>query len=147
MKSRHRAREVALQILYGYDVSIRTQGVTPPTGIALAEDLKRHFEHFQVQPQLREFSAELVAGTLREMERLDLLLEKHAVNWKITRMGLIDRNLLRMAMYELLHFADIPSSVTIDEAVELAKAFGTAETPAFINGILDSVKPDRTPAE
>jgi N utilization substance protein B len=140
MSLRHRAREVALQILYRYDVNLHTSGAAPPTGPALAEDLARHFDHFQVPEPIREFAAELVAGTLTRREELDRTLEKHASNWKVGRMGFIDRNLLRMATYELQHFPETPAGVTINEAVELAKQFGTADTPAFINGILDSVK-------
>jgi N utilization substance protein B len=141
---RHHARETALQILYRYDVDAHASGVTPPAGPALAEDLARHFEHFQVTPALREFAARLVAGTLQSLSELDGLIEKHAVNWKVSRMGFIDRNIMRMSLYEMANFPEIPAAVTIDEAVELAKQFGTAETPAFINGILDSVRQART---
>ncbi len=116
----------------------------------MAADLTKHFEHFQVPEVVRQFSAELVAGTLTQSASLDERLEKYAVNWKISRMALIDRNLLRMATYEILNFPDIPPSVTIDEAVELAKQFGTADTSAFVNGILDNLrkdvsKPDHSP--
>lgn len=146
MNSRHRAREVALQILYRYDVSAHSTGTPPPTGQALADDLVRHFEHFQVPAGLREFAAQLVSGTLQNIPSLDALLEKHADHWKISRMGFIDRNLLRMSTYEMRNFPDIPHQVTIDEAVELAKQFGTQETPAFINGILDSLISAPNPA-
>jgi transcription antitermination protein NusB len=144
MKARHRAREVALQILYQYDVKQSTIANSANAANAMALDLNFHFDHFQVPEGLREFSAELVSGTLRDIPQLDALLEKHAANWKITRMSLIDRNLLRMATYELLHFPNIPESVTINEAIELAKQFGTAETPAFINGILDAIKQEKS---
>lgn len=140
MKSRHRARELALQILYRYDLSKTSTGTLPPAGKALVDDLDRHFEHFQTPLPLREFAAELVAGTLREQNTIDQTIEKHAANWKIGRMGFIDRNLIRMAIYEMSHFRDIPASVTINEAIELAKQFGTAESSSFINGILDSVR-------
>jgi N utilization substance protein B len=139
--SRHHAREIALQILYRYDVnSSAKEGTTPPTGLALVEDLKKHFEHFQVSEGVREFAAELVAGTLQNAVELDQEIEKYASNWKISRMALIDRNLLRMSMFEMTRFKDIPASVTIDEAVELAKQFGTADTSAFVNAILDSFR-------
>ncbi len=138
--SRHHAREIALQVLYRYDLN-QTQGTESiPTGLALAEDLKRHFEHFQVTAGVREFAAELIAGTLQDSTALDLEIEKFATNWKISRMALIDRNLLRMAMYEMTRFKDIPASVTIDEAIELAKQFGTADTSSFVNAILDSYR-------
>jgi N utilization substance protein B len=156
--SRHQAREVALQILYRYDMALHSteaqaQGGSAPLTTALPQaawsagtpssviaELNGHFDHFNVPLELRGFAAELVAGSLQEMPQLDALLEKHASNWKIGRMGFVDRNLLRMAIYELSHFPETPSSVVIDEAIELAKQFGTAESPAFINGVLDAVK-------
>ncbi|MBC7693787.1 MAG: transcription antitermination factor NusB [Methylotenera sp.] len=140
MKSRHIAREIALQILYRYDVNTQSGGGVAPKDMALADDLKKHFEHFQVAAEVRQFAAELVVGTLSKTPALDEQVEKFATNWKISRMALIDRNLLRMAIYEMTNFTDIPASVTIDEAIELAKQFGTADSSAFINGILDALK-------
>lgn len=140
MNSRHRAREAALQILYRYDVSLESTGQQPPEGGTLAEELKGHFDHFQVPDALREFAGQLVAGTLLQRRDLDALIEQHASNWKISRMGLIDRNLLRMGAYELQRFQDIPASVTLDEAIELARQFGTSDSPGFVNGILDSIR-------
>ncbi len=128
---RHRAREAALQILYRYDLTHTTD--------ADPKDLTSHFDHFQVVEAQREFAAHLVAGTLKERQAIDLKIEAQSANWKVSRMAIIDRNLLRMALYELMNFKDIPRSVTIDEAVELGKQFGTAETPAFVNGILDAM--------
>ena len=139
--SRHQAREVGLQILYQYDFGLQSGGAPPAqTPGQLIEELNHHFDHFKVPLELRSFAAELVAGTLRDVTKLDALLEKHASNWKIGRMALVDRCLLRMSIYELNHFPDTPSSVVIDEAIELAKQFGTAESPSFVNGVLDAVK-------
>lgn len=140
--SRHRAREVALQILYRYEVQAHTTQTQPPQGSELAQDLIRHFEHFSVPQGLREFAAQLVAGTLAEAAEIDPLIEKRAQSWKINRMPPVDRSLLRMATYELKHFADTPVSVILNEAIELAKQFGTAETPTFINGVLDALQKD-----
>ncbi len=137
-KTRHRAREVALQILYRYEVNEADGKGEPPTGLDLANDLKRHFEHFQVDESFRAFSAELVAGTLLKRPEIDKEIEKRATNWKMTRMSVIDRSLLRMSLYELSHFPDTPKAVVIDEAIELAKQFGTQDSAAFINGILDA---------
>ena len=108
VKARHRAREVALQILYRYDVALHSSQVPIPQGAELARDLARHFDHFQVAPPLREFAALLVAGTLSGMPGLDGLLETHASNWKVTRMGYVDRSLLRMAVYELRNVPETP---------------------------------------
>lgn len=142
MTTRHRAREVALQVLYRYDIasSDRTEDRPATQGADLALDLKKHFEHFQVTENLRKFAAHLISGTLQELQNLDQIIEKNASNWKIVRMPLIDRMLLRMATYELLHIQETPPSVVINEAVELAKEFGNADTPSFINGVLDSIR-------
>ena len=140
MKSRHRAREVALQILYRYDVA-KPSGPTPnDLNQQMLRELGQHFDHFQVPVELREFAGQLVAGTLNEITELDSVLETHASNWKVARMPSVDRSLLRMSVYELKHFPETDASVVIDEAIELAKQFGTAETPSFVNGILDAYR-------
>lgn len=147
MSSRHRAREIALQLLYRYDVGIQGEGRPLPESAQLANEISSHFQHFQVAPPLREFAGLLVAGTLQEHVRIDELIEKHATNWKVSRMGSIERGLLRLATYELGYVAETPASVVINEAIELAKQFGTEETPAFINGILDSIRAEVRPNE
>ena len=134
MKSRHYAREVALQILYRVDVSkdVDSNG-----------DIEEHFRHFNVHHSLQKFVTEQVRGTLTHQTQIDVLLEKHASNWKVSRMGSIDRCLLRMSVYEMNSAQKTDTAVIIDEAIELAKQFGTAESPAFINGILDAVKNEK----
>jgi N utilization substance protein B len=162
MSNRHHAREVALQILYRYDVALQGKNANPvtigesklvlnapaktltPADLDRAVDLKSHFEHFKVAPDVREFAATLVSGTLRELAALDETLERQASNWKVSRMALVDRSLLRMALYEMLHLPESPDAVVIDEAVELAKQYGNAESPGFINGILDAIKKSKT---
>jgi len=153
MKSRHRAREIALQILYQFDVATHpdakvlakakvkpnVQPLSDGWAHSLSKEFVGHFEHFDVPEGLREFSALLVAGSLQKMAELDAMIEETATHWKVSRMAVIDRNLLRIAVYELLHLPETPPSVVIDEAIELAKSFGTAESPAFVNGILDAV--------
>lgn len=139
MKSRHRAREVAFQILYRIDLELHSSGTPAPTGEALLSELVHHFDHFKVPEELREFAASLVVGTITTLVDLDQAIEKHAAKWKVSRMAMVDRNLMRMALYELRHFPDIPPSVTLDEAVELSKQFGEEDTPAFVNGILDAI--------
>lgn len=135
MSSRHRAREAALQILYRYDAP----GSAPKGDAPLARELSQHFEHFGVPPALRDFSARLVTGALRLRPELDTTLEALSENWRLSRMSAIDRSLLRLAAYELLHVTDTPATVVIDEAVELAKQFGTGDSPAFVNGLLDAL--------
>lgn len=139
---RHRAREIALQVLYRFDGSSSVNLADLPEGIALAKEVQQHFDHFGVDDSLRGFAAELVVGTLGKIAELDPLIEKHTAHWKITRMAQLDRSLLRMATYELMNSGTVSAAVVIDEAVELAKQFCTAETAAFTNGILDAIKKD-----
>lgn len=141
IKSRHKAREAALQILYRMEVAAQNSaaGSAAESSKNLIRELQSHFEHFQVPEGLREYAAQLVAGTLQHQAAIDAILEKHAANWKVARMGFVDRSLLRMATYEMLHLKDVPPTVVIDEAIELGKQFGTADTPGFVNGILDAI--------
>lgn len=129
-KNRHLSREIALQFLY------RQEGgdVQNPHG-----ELEKHFIHFAVPEHSREYAATLALGTLANLEKLDEVLQAHVTNWKITRMSGIDRSILRMATYELLRFQDLQPNIVIDEAIELGRQFGTADSPSFINGILDAI--------
>jgi N utilization substance protein B len=135
---RHRAREIALQILYRYDLAKQEDNSITPQDVL--NELQTHFKHFQIDESLREFASLLAAGTITEVPKLDALIESHAANWKVSRMSSVDRCVLRMATYELSHVQDTDASVVIDEAIELGKSFGSSETPAFLNGILDAVK-------
>lgn len=136
--SRHRGREFALQILYRYEIEPPAAALDDPRG--LAAELVRHFDHFDVPEETRAFTGELVSGVItRTVSELDPMIERYSQNWKISRMPIIDRALIRLAIYELLHQSDTPPRVVIDEAIELAKTFGTPETSAFANGILDAV--------
>jgi transcription antitermination protein NusB len=87
-----------------------------------------------------EFSRELVDGTVRERAELDELIERHASGWSLSRIAPLERNILRVALYELLHRPDVPAEVAIDEAVEAAKELCSVETPGFVNGILGAVQ-------
>jgi N utilization substance protein B len=96
-------------------------------------------EH-EVEEEVRSFAESLVAGVTRERERLDTLIAGAATNWRVERMAVVDRNILRMAVYELSHLTDTPAAVILDEAIEVGKRFGTEQSGAFINGVLDAVK-------
>jgi transcription antitermination protein NusB len=96
-----------------------------------------------LDPRATEFTRELVEGVDAEIEQLDLLIERYAQDWTVDRIAPLERNILRVALHELLHREDIPVEVAIDEAVEAAKELCAAETPAFLNGILGSVQRDR----
>jgi N utilization substance protein B len=93
----------------------------------------------QPEEALREFSESLVQGVVARRDELDEVIEGAASHWRIDRMAAVDRNVLRLATYEMLHGADTPKAVVIDEAIEVAKKFGGEESGAFINGVLDSV--------
>jgi N utilization substance protein B len=97
-----------------------------------------------VDPRATEFTRELVGGVDAELEQLDGLIERYAQDWTVDRIAPLERNILRVALHELLHRDDIPAEVAIDEAVEAAKELCAAEAPAFLNGILGSVQRDRT---
>lgn len=90
----------------------------------------------------RRFAEELARGVIAHHREIDPLIEKHATNWEIDRMGIVDRNVMRIAVYEMLHREDIPPVVSINEAVDLAKAFSSVESGKFVNGILDRVRQD-----
>lgn len=87
----------------------------------------------------QEYSRKLVGGVLERRAQIDAEIEKHSLNWKLSRMSFIDRNILRIAIYEMLFLAEIPPKVSINEAIEIAKIYGDRNSPAFVNGILDQV--------
>jgi transcription antitermination protein NusB len=134
MARRSRAREVAFQVLYQDDLNPRNN---PAVGDQLIQSRLR-------AEDLVEFARELVAGVRQHRDEVDALLEQTAANWSIKRMAATDRNVLRLGAYELLH-GDAPGRVAIDEAVELAKRFGSAQSASFVNGILDKVMHDHGP--
>jgi transcription antitermination protein NusB len=87
-----------------------------------------------------DFAKELVTGTVDQVENIDRLIQRHAEHWRLDRMAIVDRNLLRLAIYEFLHAQETPKTVVINEAIEIARRFSSQESPQFINGVLDSVK-------
>lgn len=128
MRKRTLAREQALKLLYRLDISGEDIDEVINDGLSAVEDV-----------EIREFAESLVRGTWLKRESIDEMIAKHALNWELNRMAVVDRNILRMATYELLEFKDIPPKVTINEAIELAKKFGDEESGKFVNGILDKI--------
>ncbi len=126
MSRRSRAREVALQVLFQEDVN-------PGQPV---EEIKRFVSRRVQSPDLAEFCLSLVLGVHRNRGELDTMLSATAQNWSLDRMAATDRNVLRLGAYEIL-YTDAPHKVAINEAVELAKRFGSAQSAAFVNGILD----------
>lgn len=132
MGLRRTARECALQMLYEYDV-----GKLAPETILVS------FWDINEQPEkVREFARQLFRGTLARMKEIDKLIQGHTKNWRLSRMAAVDRNVLRLAVFELLSDAKTPNTVVINEALEIAKKFSTNESAQFVNGILDSIKND-----
>ncbi|MBI5968960.1 MAG: transcription antitermination factor NusB [Deltaproteobacteria bacterium] len=129
MSVRRRAREIALQVLYQLDIS---------RGDA-QEVLDLYWENFKPSPKPREFCQRLIEGVRQSQSQIDQLIEENSENWTLKRMAMVDRNILRLATFELLYCADIPFKATLNEAIELAKKFGTEDSGAFINGILDKI--------
>jgi transcription antitermination factor NusB len=136
MRKRTIAREYALQFLYQHEMN--------PGPV---EELKASFwiENENVIEPVRTFAEYLVDGTLAHVPELDEVITRAADNWQLTRMAVIDRNILRAATYELLFCADIPPKVTINEAVNLAKKFSQEESGKFVNGVLDKINHTETP--
>jgi N utilization substance protein B len=125
MGARRRGRELALQALYQLDVS--------------GGDAEGFWERCEGSDEARAFGRELVRGVLDERARIDELLAAAAEHWRLDRLPHVDRNILRVATYELLRQGDVPASVAIDEAIEIAKRFGSGDSPPFVNGVLDHV--------
>jgi N utilization substance protein B len=103
------------------------------------EAISDFWEHFESDTSEREFAEALVRGTDRHLEELDAAIQEVSIHWRISRMAAVDRNILRMAAYELLHVEEVPKRVTLNEAIEIAKRYGAEDSWAFINGILDKL--------
>ncbi|HXG52861.1 MAG TPA: transcription antitermination factor NusB [candidate division Zixibacteria bacterium] len=127
--TRRKGRELALQALYQVEI----------TGDASEAAVEQFLSHFEGHPAARRFARRLVFGVLAQRAEIDRVIERCAEHWKISRMAKVDLTILRMATYELLYCPDIPVNVSLDEAIEIAKRFGSSESPSFINGVLDQV--------
>lgn len=138
MGTRRQARELALQFLYQYDSLKESSSEAEDV-----EDLLFSFwdrNEISVEEDTKEFSSILVRGSCSNATGIDKIITTYSQHWRLKRMSTIDRNILRIAIYELLYLSNIPAPVTINEAVELGKRFGTEESGSFINGILDKIK-------
>ena len=129
MGARRKARELALQMLFQADMS----GNQPDMIINTFEELQKS------KPNTREFATKIFRGTVENMEKIDDMIQNQAENWRLSRMAAVDRNIIRMSVYEFLHESDTPKLVVIDEAIEIAKKYGTQKSSQFINGILDGI--------
>jgi transcription antitermination protein NusB len=133
MGARRRARECALQMLFSYDV----------THSSVEELIETYWgEMAEAAEDVRVFANELVTGTISHLNEIDELIRLRTEHWRITRMAIVDRNLLRLAIFEFLYQPTTPMTVAINEALEIARRFSTHEATQFINGILDAIKRD-----
>lgn len=135
MRKRTRSRELALQLLYQLD--------------ARGDEAESLIEPFleEQEPddtELHAFTRQLVIGTRGASEEIDAMLTAAADNWRLDRMALVDRNILRMALFEMLHLDEVPAKVAINEAIELGKRYSTKQSGSFINGILDRIRRERS---
>ncbi len=129
MRSRRKGRELALRLLYGFDVLPRD-----------IDDAFRVFWALTRYPEdIKTFAEQLTRGALSHKSEIDAFIAENAINWSIERMAVVDRNILRCAVYELLYEDVIPPKVTINEALDISKKYGTNKSSAFINGILDNI--------
>jgi N utilization substance protein B len=137
MKTRRRARRIALEALYEIDLAEHLPG----------EVLQRRLDDQPIENLGAEFSSKLVQGVIEYQEQMDMLISRYAPEWPLDQMAVIDRNILRMAIFEFLVDGHTPVKVAINEAVELAKTYGSDSAPRFINGVLgtlaDQVEPLR----
>jgi transcription antitermination protein NusB len=139
MGARRTGRERALQALYQLEM---TPG-TPAEALASAWGSEgadsAAAEQGKPDPEAQRFAQELVTGVVQHRAEIDRLIEEHSHNWRLDRMSRIDRNVLRLGIFELKYRPDIPKKVSLNEAVELGKNFGTEESSAFVNGLLDRI--------
>ena len=130
MGLRRVARECALQMLYQLDVGKNSKD----------EILRTYWEMNEHPPRVQEFAEQLFEGTIRQLKQIDRVIQQHTKNWRLVRMAAVDRNVLRLAVFEFLSGGKTPETVIINEALEIARKFSTQESAQFVNGILDSIK-------
>jgi N utilization substance protein B len=129
LRKRSRAREVALQLLYQHDLNPAIE----------RQAIERFVRERLREPDLENYALGLFDGVRASIQRIDEQLGRAAENWRVARMAVVDRNVLRLGCHELLDGAGTPARVVLDEAVELARRYGSADSPAFVNGILDRI--------
>ncbi len=130
MRNKRKARVLALQVMYAYDVRDD-------------KDIASIFEtiaaNTKIGKEAKKYAHELILRAVTDTNEIDSLLQKHTANWDVKRMAVIDRNILRVAITELRLIEEVPYKVVIDEAVEIAKIYGTEESGKFVNGIIDAI--------
>lgn len=135
MGGRRKGREYALQLLFGSDLT----GAAQPTTAAESGTFAAFWAQRRAAPEVQSFAEGLVCGVAAHLDDIDAVITRHAKNWAMPRMAAVDRNVLRVAVYELLHRPDIPERVVLNEAIDIAKKYGSVDSGAFVNGILDDI--------
>ena len=130
MGSRTKSRELAVQMLYQWEV-----GKHPAPYV-----LQTFLAGRRLEPDVAAFAQALFEGTVEEVAALDPLIGEHSKHWRVERMAAIDRNILRMALYEIIHYPETPPAVAINEALEIARRFSGEESVEFVNGVLDAIR-------
>ncbi len=133
---RRKGREAALQLLFASDIEGE---------LSDGQNRENFWELCRIKPAGREFAEELVDGVLARLVDIDDVLQRAVENYELPRLAAVDRNLLRLATYEILYVDSVPAPVAINEAIEIAKDFGSPESSGFVNGILDRVRKEATP--
>mgnify|MGYP000515671548 CR=1 FL=1 len=159
MGVRRRAREGALQLLYQLEAHTEPDREGLPAGVKVARPVvieapaggldalfATFFENFSAPDKAREFTEELVRGIVDDADAIDAVIQDESTKWKLERMTAVDRNVLRLATYELKSQSDIPGRVILDEAIEIARRFGTEDSARFVNGVLDGLHKRLRPA-
>ncbi|NIP29697.1 MAG: transcription antitermination factor NusB [Candidatus Dadabacteria bacterium] len=138
MGKRRISREIALQFLYQYDNMLNSGDINEKE---FSSNFDLFCSTFNEKPQtdVLDFSIVLASGTCENIQSINNIIKNYSENWRISRMSKIDRNILRMSIYEIVYLRSIPPAVTINEAVEIAKKFGSEDSASFVNGILDKV--------
>jgi len=129
MGHRRKAREIALQVLYQIDIS----------DTDTKEAIELYWNNFEASESAREFSTQLIMGTMENIEEIDTSIRNCSEHWSLERMAKVDKNILRMAVYELIYCREIPPKATLNEAIDLGKDYGSENSGSFVNGILDAL--------
>jgi N utilization substance protein B len=137
MGSRRKSREFAMQMLYQWEIC----GYTP------AQVQATFFANQRAEADVEGFARDLFEGAVVNIDQLDRLVREHAENWRLERMAAVDRNILRVALYELLHHPETPAAAVINEALEIARRFSTGDSVEFVNGVLDGIRKELPPRE
>ncbi len=136
MGNRRRVREIALQIMYRLDVDSSLEQSDPD---CLKSVIKEHLEFLDPSDKIRDLAFLLIVGICQNIRKLDQRIEDAAENWSVRRLSIVDRNIIRLAVFEMEHMPEIPFKVIMNEAIDMAKSFSSEKSGKFVNGVLDKV--------